>query len=207
MSDVENRATYYIQLLSDCLEIVRAKPSESETQLAAGKIYEIADVHQEAISHFEQSVNADCNNFEALARLSLALLKAGRTQEALQYAVELNQKASSFTFLSLGGKTVSAPAVLGDALQSAGKFELAVEAFREALEVSSEDRYSAAMCAAVLLRLGKTTEAVQLVPRFESSVQFVDLVETLKMLSPTSSNLPALARLSFKGDYYVERHI
>ena len=163
ISDAVIRAEKIINAVKGYLEEMKEKNDNepSNRMLVAGKVFELDGHLAGAIHCYKQSLALDHENLEAMARLSISLMKAQLNEEALKQAIELYSRSANFTFLSLTSKrSVSSHTVMGDAFRVNNKAASAVGVYKEAWALQKNDRYSAMRYAECLIGEGNLEEGM-----------------------------------------------
>lgn len=177
--------------ISIMIDEMTSAQSDSVRLLNEGKIYEFTGNPSKAIDYY-QKANENKSEPETKARLSLALLKGGRKEEALRIALDLVEAYPKETFNSLSQHKTSTYTVLGDALKDNGHRADALDTYLKALKIETNDPYAAGSAAALLIDSERVDEAIELADKFKVLDQFQTLSSMLELLKQNPQELPAI---------------
>jgi tetratricopeptide (TPR) repeat protein len=143
LEDARHESDAVIKAIQRISKSVDAKASVANRDLAAGKLYEIANELASAEVAYRRSLAADPNLHEAAARLSVILSKQHRYEEAIQIGHDLFLKEPTAIFKSLVYQgPLSLCTVLGDAYRLSGNYTVAAGFYREAAMLENNTPYS-----------------------------------------------------------------
>ncbi|WFU25151.1 hypothetical protein QA649_02580 [Bradyrhizobium sp. CB1717] len=157
------------------------KSKSSIGSMARGKLFEITKNYELSITSYRDAVENDDQMDEALARLVIVELQAGKHEDALRSAITLAGRAKSFTFRSLClGEEYSPMTLLGEALLLNDRTDSAQEAFEKALKANKNDTFAAGRLAYILLAKGENDAAAKLASTVSASVRYRQLEPLLR---------------------------
>lgn len=165
---------------------------------AVGRLTGLANLKDRSVDAYTQAVRLDPSASRSRAGLVLALLKADRHDDALEQATILAGQDPAFQIGTLlPGESVSALALLGDALATLSKLDAAEQAYRSVLEKSPKDSYASGRLSQLLLQTaGRSTsaveEAVRLGKNTEQNPRFDQLRGVLRLAASESGIVPSL---------------
>lgn len=166
------------------------KDKSSAGSLARGKLFEITKNHELSIASYRDALENGDHMDEALARLVVVEIQAGKYEDALRSAVTLAGQAKPFTFRSLClGEEYSPMTVLGEALLLNDRTDAAQEAFEKALDANAGDTFASGRLAYILLAKGENDAAAKLASSVSTSVRYRQLEPLLK-LAATNTRMP-----------------
>jgi tetratricopeptide (TPR) repeat protein len=114
--------------------------ANAEGKVAMGVALSMAGFQAQAIEIFEDVLDQDADNCEALARLTFAFLRGGRTDAAVETAAQLVSVDSGYQMEEVTtGNSLSAFSIMGLASLGAGRERAALKAFERAYRESPED--------------------------------------------------------------------
>jgi hypothetical protein len=166
------------------------KDKSAAGSLARGKLFEITKNYDLSITSYREATESGGHMDEALARLAVVEIQAGKYEDALRSAVTLAGQAKPFTFRSLCmGEEYSPMTVLGEALLLNDRTDSAQEAFEKALEANAKDTFASGRLAYILLAKGQNDAAAKLASKVSGSVRYRQLEPLLKMAA-TNTRMP-----------------
>jgi tetratricopeptide (TPR) repeat protein len=190
-------ANVFCQRVLQTVEESKKHLSENTAQgaLARGKVFSLAAEYEQAAASFAEALSMDNNLTEAAARLPLAQLKAGQNAKALNNAMSLAARQPKFMVQELStNEKVSAMTILGESLLANGRIQDATEAYKNALQISSEDSYAAGRLAQLHMVEGRGAEALKLAGNFTSNprASFQSLNKVMPLGNTSVSLLPRI---------------
>jgi tetratricopeptide (TPR) repeat protein len=135
--------------------------------LAAGKLYEIANELPSAEIAYRRAVSEDSNLHEAAARLVVVLIKQGQFQEAIEIGNDLFRKAPTAVFKSLVYEgPLSLCTILGDAYRISGNLTVASGFYREAAKLEQGTPYAVSQAVLTMAWSGDAKGIAQLAEEY-----------------------------------------
>jgi Flp pilus assembly protein TadD len=180
----------------DRYELLLDSPDADAAALTAGKLHELCRSPELAAEAYATLLQRNPSNTEAKARLAIALLKSGDTEQALRHAQELVQHNPDFRFRTLLDSPASIMTILGDALEATGDDSGAADAYGRALGLEPQDEYSAGRLGMLIASSGDTEGLRQLEPRLGNDSAAALLRSVLRLKSNDAHFLPAIERIS-----------
>jgi tetratricopeptide (TPR) repeat protein len=175
--------------------------SDAAGAIARGKMYELVGFFSAAASAYNEALVYESGSHEALARLAITELKAGRTAQGLKTATDLAARAPEFEVSELAGiQTVSSMTILGDALLLSNRVNDAQVAYEQARRINADDGYASVRLAQLRLMEGDVDGAVELRPAFASDPKFGSLATSLNLAKTSPSLVPSISEATIVAD-------
>jgi hypothetical protein len=172
----------------------------ADSARAVGRLMGLAYLKTQSVDAYRHAIRLDPSSKRSRAMLVLALMKAGEADEALEQATLLAGEDPSFEIETLlPGETVSALALVGDALVMRGDLGGAEQAYRTALERKGKDTYASGRLTETLLRSSRCAstiqEAIRLGAQTADNFRFADTRAVLRVAA-AAPNLAATVACS-----------
>ena len=177
---LQARAQNIVKIFSELVDQIGSNDPKVAA-MAAGKLYEFTNDFDGAIAYYEAARESRSCDAEVLARLSAVHVKRGNFGEGLRYAEMLIDGFSHARIESLGGRSMSAFTIVGNALQAAGRDPR--EAYEAALTAYPGDGAAAGYLAQLRLESGDIEGAAKLRDHIDLSVhsRFEGLESALRL--------------------------
>jgi tetratricopeptide (TPR) repeat protein len=176
-----------------------ASSSEADQDLAAGKLFEIANELVSAETAYRRAARSSGME-EARARLVVVLLKQRRFEEAIELGSDLFAKDPKAMFESLVYQgPLSICTIMGDAYRLSGNHTLAAGLYREAVRLEANSPYAATQ-AVVSMALAGEIHHIQEFSRSAPVVISERIQSLLRLTKETNPLHPIIQQVARRGN-------
>lgn len=178
-----------IKTLSDASQKIGG--DDAAAALARGKVFQLSNYLDAAISSFQTALAREPELDEARARLAQVQSLAHQPENALATAMELVQSNPGYKLTEMtSAQTMTAMTLLGDVLVRNNRVKDATEAYKVAASRYKDDTFAAGRLAQAYLVSGQPQKAMEAVPSFASNPRFVSLQKILTLGRENEALLP-----------------
>ena len=198
LSDARDEAAAVTAAIERISKGADDRSPKSEQDLAAGKLFEIANELRSAETAYRRAVAVDPELQEAQARLLVVLGKQRRLEEATRIGHELLLRNPNAVFKSLVYEgPLSLCTLLGDLYRLSGKPSVAASMYREGARLEGGAPYAVNQAILSLTQDGQGREAARFAGEHAGTWQSELLASLVRLSQQGDNRLPAIREAAF----------
>jgi tetratricopeptide (TPR) repeat protein len=169
--------------------------------LAAGKLYEIANEFGSAETAYRRALAADLGAHEAAARLVIVLAKQRRLDEAIRVGNDLFAKVPTAVFKSLVHQgPLSLCTVLGDVHRLTGDFVTAAGLYREGAKLEGNTPYAFHQAVVTMALAGESKDIASFAAKHSSGYVSERVASVVRLSQETDSRLAVIKQVAARAN-------
>jgi tetratricopeptide (TPR) repeat protein len=200
LDDARSEAEAVLMAIDRISKGVDESSSDAERDLAAGKLFEIANEIVPAETAYRRAAQRSTGMEEARARLVVVLLKQRRFDEAIELGTDLFSKDPAAVFKSLVYQgPLSMCTIMGDAYRLSGNHTVAAGFYREAVRTEVNSPYAATR-AVISMALSGQSHEIEAFSRSAPVVMGERMQSLIRLSREANRHRPIIEQVARRGD-------